>query len=80
MIVKGESLVRPKYASTTGEAEILSIYGVWAGEDYRPSKRRIVYGATAARVQRDSSPVMRVWKHGPTSTEQLEKLAVEDEK
>ena len=44
------------------EGEILSAYRVWTAEDYWSSRRRIDYHATAARMQRNSSTVMRVWK------------------
>ena len=65
--------MRSKWASTIEEGEIPKTYGVWTGEDY-PLRSRIFLSRNC------SSCATKQWcefgKSGPTSTETLEKLAV----
>ena len=60
VIVSGELLVRPKYASTTEEKEIPSTHGVCTGEDYLLPRRSIFLSrnsisCAAEQFHRDAS-------------------------
>ena len=73
--------VRPKYASMTEEKVIPTTFGVWMGEDYRLSKRRIFLSLNSSSCAVEQFYIRYEFGSSePTSTEQLEKLAVEDGK